>query len=724
MFDGIEKMISGKSEKSIPFPPPLYPEFTFIDLFSGIGGFRIAFQDLGGRCVFSSEIDERAQYTYFLNFGDLPAGDITKISTDRIPDHDILLGGFPCQAFSIAGRRAGFNDTRGTLFFEIARILKEKRPRAFILENVKGLVHHDKGRTLDVILRVLRNDLGYLVPDPVLLNAKNFGLPQNRERIFIVGFRDFVDFSKFEYPRGLPVNSNISQILEKDQVSPKYYLSNTYLSTLRKHRERHKSLGHGFGYEIIPPEGVANTIVIGGMGKERNLVKDWKCGSMIPVTKIKGEINGEGIRRMTPREWARLQGFPDKFIIGVSDASAYRQFANAVAVPVAEAVGRKVVESLKKHGKGTTQAKLFKGEEEKMFRGNKGEWSEIYVFLKAMAEGKIHLGDPDLKIILGRYLTVISILRKENKNKKRIYTRDSQVIVTDESGTELTHVSIAEFRDNAILLFNQLSQSHGSSFSFTETERFLRQIRVESLKADSGSKSDITIKVHDSKTNLELLRGFSIKSFIGGSPTLLNPGSYTNFVFSIDGHLSNSVIRNINSISKVSQRVQEIMKIGAKLEFKSIAEEKFQNNLDMLNPDLAEILANLLILKYSEKGNSSLEIICSGLDQADPLHKGEYFSKNHYYTLQIKRFLLEIAMGMTPGKEWTGSSSEVGGYIVVKNSGDIVCYDMIERTTFEDYLIRNTYLDTPSTSRYNFGYIYDGRNASLSIDLNLQIRFK
>lgn len=717
-------MTDRKSEKNIPFPPPFFYDFTFIDLFSGIGGFRIAFQDLGGRCVFSSEIDEQAQYTYFLNFGDLPEGDITKISSDRIPDHDILLGGFPCQAFSIAGRRAGFNDTRGTLFFEIARILKDKRPRAFILENVKGLVHHDKGKTLDVILQVLRNDLGYYVPDPALLNAKNFGLPQNRERIFIVGFRDIGDFIKFEYPRGSPVNSNISQILEKNKVSPKYYLSNVYLSTLRKHKERHRLQGHGFGYEIISPEGVANTIVIGGMGKERNLVKDWKCGSMTPVTKIKGEINGEGIRRMTPREWARLQGFPDKFIIGVSDAAAYRQFANAVAVPVAEAVGRKVIESLEKHHTGTAEADSFNGEEKKMFKGNKGEWSEIYVFLRAMADGKIHLGDPDLKVILDRYLTVISILRKENNNKNRNYTRDSQVIVTDEDGKELTHVTIAEFRDHAIRLFKQLSESQGSSFSFTETEKFLRQICVESLKADSRSKCDITIKVHDSKTNLEQLRGFSIKSFLGGSPTLLNPGSYTNFVFSIDGNLNDSDIIYINSLQKVSQRVQEIIKRGAKLKFVSIAEEKFQNNLDMLNPDLAKILANLLVLKYSGNGSSSLEFMCSSLDKDDPLHKGEHLSKNHYYTVQMKRFLLEIAMGMTPGKEWTGSSSEVGGYIVVKNSGDIVCYDMIERTIFEDYLIRNTYLDTPSTTRYNFGNIYGESGVSLRINLNLQIRFK
>jgi DNA (cytosine-5)-methyltransferase 1 len=164
----------------IPFPKPINPQFKFIDLFAGIGGFRIAMQNVGGECVFTSEIDLHAQSSYQTNFGELPHGDITKIDEKNVPNHDVLCAGFPCQAFSIAGRRGGFSDTRGTLFFDVARIIKEKQPKAFFLENVKGLRGHDKGKTLATILNVLREELNYFVPEPQILNAKNFGVPQNR----------------------------------------------------------------------------------------------------------------------------------------------------------------------------------------------------------------------------------------------------------------------------------------------------------------------------------------------------------------------------------------------------------------------------------------------------------------------------------------------------------------------------------------------------------------
>lgn len=343
----IEQMIMENHFDKIPFPSPAQPKFKFIDLFAGIGGFRIAFQELGGKCVFSSEINDKARFTYYVNFGDLTKGDITKVPASEIPDHDILLGGFPCQAFSIAGRKGGFEDTRGTLFFEIARILKEKKPRAFLLENVKGLTHHDKGRTIKTMLNVLRNELGYSVPDPKTLNAKDFGLPQKRERVFIVGFRNVEDSWRFAYPvREEGHLTIVSDVLEKEPVSSKYYLSKRYLDTLKAHRMRHESKGNGFGYEVISPQGIANTIVQGGMGKERNLIKDCSLRDFAPVTNIRGEINSECIRRMTPREWARLQGFSDNFRIPVSDTSAYNQFANSVPVNVVRAIGSSLLNSI------------------------------------------------------------------------------------------------------------------------------------------------------------------------------------------------------------------------------------------------------------------------------------------------------------------------------------------------------------------------------------------
>jgi DNA (cytosine-5)-methyltransferase 1 len=336
--------------------------FTFIDLFAGIGGFRIALESLQGHCVFTSEWDKFAQETYLANFGDLPFGDITSEEVKSfVPENfDLLCGGFPCQAFSIAGKRGGFNDTRGTLFHDVAEIIRRKRPKAVLLENVKGLVNHDRGKTLRTILRVLRKDLGYSVPDPQILNARYFGVPQNRERIFLVGFRDPDDADKFTYPQPSSETVTFEEVKEEQPVSAKYYLSTQYLKTLRDHRRRHEAKGHGFGYEIISDEGIANAIVVGGMGRERNLVYDDRLTDFTPVTKIKGEVNREGIRRMTPREWARLQGFPESFQIVVSDGQAYKQFGNSVAIPAVRAVAKKILEAIGHQRKPTPESAMLR----------------------------------------------------------------------------------------------------------------------------------------------------------------------------------------------------------------------------------------------------------------------------------------------------------------------------------------------------------------------------
>ena len=332
--------------ENVPFPTPENYTFKFIDLFAGIGGFRIAMQNLGGKCVFTSEWDKEAQRTYKVNFGEVPFGDITKQQIKNyIPeDFDLLCAGFPCQAFSIAGKRGGFDDTRGTLFFDVAEIIKKHKPKAIFLENVKGLRSHDKGKTLETILNVLRNDLGYFVPEPQIINAKNFGVPQNRERIYIVGFRQDLNISSFEYPKPLEVNPTFEDIKERNVPPTKYYLSTQYVQTLVNHKARHENKGNGFGYAIIPDNGIANAIVVGGMGRERNLVLDHRITDYTPTTHIKGTVNREGIRKMTPREWARLQGFPDNYIILVADASAYKQFGNSVAVPAIQATANKILE--------------------------------------------------------------------------------------------------------------------------------------------------------------------------------------------------------------------------------------------------------------------------------------------------------------------------------------------------------------------------------------------
>lgn len=345
-----EALQYGLFEKTdIPFPPPIKHSFTFIDLFAGIGGFRLALQNLGGKCVYTSEWDKDAKRTYKANFGDIPFGDITKEDTKSfIPDDfDILCAGFPCQAFSIAGKRGGFEDTRGTLFFDVAEIIKRKQPKAIFLENVKGLKNHDRGKTFSTILNVLREDLKYFVPEPEVVNARDFGVPQNRERVFIVGFHPSLGINKFNYPE--PQNNQVSfaDIKEEKVPATKYYLSTQYLSTLEKHKARHESKGNGFGFQIIEDDSVANAVLCGGMGRERNLVYDHRITDFTPTTRIKGVVNRKGIRKMTPREWARLQGFPDKFVIPVSDTAAYNQFGNSVAVPAIQATAKEILKTLK-----------------------------------------------------------------------------------------------------------------------------------------------------------------------------------------------------------------------------------------------------------------------------------------------------------------------------------------------------------------------------------------
>lgn len=328
--------------------------YKSIDLFAGIGGIRLGFDNAfkdSIKTVFISEWDEFAQHTYKENFDDHLeiAGDITKIAESDIPEFDICLAGFPCQAFSLAGKRKGFEDdykgmSRGTLFFDVARICEYHKPKVIFCENVKGLTIHDKGRTFKVIRGTLE-ELGYTVYYKIL-NSKDYGVPQNRERIYIVAFRNDIDSSGFKFPDSTDNTKRIYNILENSPIPANYYLSDVYVDTLRKHKARHEAKGNGFGYEIRPLDGIAGAIVCGGMGRERNLIIDNRPHSMKPITHIKGEINKENIRKMTPREWARLQGFPDSFKLSLADTHLYKQFGNSVSVPVIEAIAKNIKEVL------------------------------------------------------------------------------------------------------------------------------------------------------------------------------------------------------------------------------------------------------------------------------------------------------------------------------------------------------------------------------------------
>jgi DNA (cytosine-5)-methyltransferase 1 len=292
--------------------------FRFIDLFAGIGGIRIAFEEFGGECVFTSEWDKFAQQTYSANHGEVPSGDITQVQASDIPSFDLLLAGFPCQPFSHAGLKKGFEDTRGTLFFDIARIVKHHKPKALVLENVKGLFGHDKGNTFREILRILREELGYNVSFQIL-NAKHFGLPQNRARLVIVATDK--SLKEFVFPEIKPVEAEVGQILEPNStVDKKYTLSDQLWSSHVRRKEDHRLKGNGFGYSLFTAKSPYTSTIS---------ARYYKDGSEILISQ-----RNKNPRKLTPREASRLQGFPESFRIPVSDTQAYKQFGNSVAIPM------------------------------------------------------------------------------------------------------------------------------------------------------------------------------------------------------------------------------------------------------------------------------------------------------------------------------------------------------------------------------------------------------
>lgn len=356
---------------------PLQPhEFRFIDLFAGIGGIRTGFETIGGRCVFTSEWDEYARRTYLENFPSHPdhtfVGDITGVHEDDVPEHDVLLAGFPCQPFSIAGvskknalgRPHGFADvTQGTLFYDVARIIDARRPKAFLLENVKNLLNHDRGETFATIMRVLRDELGYTVTHRVI-NGRHF-VPQHRERVMIVGFREPTGFSwdALKLPP-LEDGPRLSKVLHREdgsevvderyldargKVLPKYTLTDRLWRYLRDYADKHRAKGNGFGYGLVQKTDVARTLS----------ARYYKDGSEILVSR--GPRSNP--RRLTPRECARLMGFKDNFVIPVSDTRAYKQFGNSVVVPVIEEVARimrpHILQLMEAEQAGTWQSPLL-----------------------------------------------------------------------------------------------------------------------------------------------------------------------------------------------------------------------------------------------------------------------------------------------------------------------------------------------------------------------------
>ncbi|MFC2009751.1 HpaII family restriction endonuclease [Chloroflexota bacterium] len=358
-----------------------------------------------------------------------------------------------------------------------------------------------------------------------------------------------------------------------------------------------------------------------------------------------------------------------------------------------------------------------------MITGNKGEWSEIYAFLKLLSEGKLHAADEDLNRIPGIFYPIMKIIREEVGGKLE-YIRDVDVSVFDPVlRSVLIKVPLSEFSATATSLLSAI-RGNSSSFSVPEVEDFMGRIYCAELKSRSSDKSDITIMVHDIYTNLELILGFSIKSMLGGASTLLNAGNTTNFIYKIKGgHLDSEGIGRINSISSrpiLRNRLSYLKENNYSLEFARIHSTVFELNLRMIDSSLPEIIAECLLIYYST-GISSVIGVLEEIYKRNPLRFNPEYSHS-YYEHKIKNFLTDVALGMTPSSVWNGIYDATGGYIIVKEDGDVVCYHVYNQNELQNYLLKNTRFETASTERYNFGKIYL-ENGQPCMNLNLQVRF-
>ncbi|MGP1494520.1 MAG: HpaII family restriction endonuclease [Streptobacillus sp.] len=722
--------------------------YKTIDLFAGIGGIRKGYENTGRfQNVLSAEIDKYACEAYKFLYGDDPYNDVTSEEFKDLvkgTEYDVLLGGFPCQAFSIAGLKEGFEDeTRGTLFFDIAKIIDISKPKAFMLENVEGLLKHDKGNTFNIIVKTL-DELGYIVvgvdTEETLVGKKysakrenivrtpyDFGIPQRRARVFIMGFRKEIVPKGYIFPmlpkgRVLNIYKDLNDLIE-EVVEPKYYLSQTYLDTLNRHKDRHKTNKAGFGYIVVndEPNPIANTIMAtGGSGKERNLIRQFKEDyvGLKNIGAKKGELNSEGIRYMTPKEWGKLQGFVnyafiengiDKFELpkSISNTQQYKLFGNSVCIPVIESMAEYMIERLDD---------FFVKEKKMGF--NKGEWSELYAIFYLLANRKLNLVDCKLNLIDNNIFFVESIISKK-KNGVIKFDIQNDIVIPEIFGEKIEPIKIEEiikFKEQ--VFYNIITGSDGSgSFEIDYVNQWLEQHNIlTKFKAKAGVKEDIFLLNLDFNRNQKIELGYSIKSQLGSPATILNASDHTNIRYKIIG-LNDEQINEINSINtrnKLKDRILKIYEYGGKIYFDKVVSECFDRNLRMIDTALPEALSEVLLNSYTS-GNKELK---------------ELFKTSNIYTSEslaykkLEDFLMSVSFGMFPSKEWNGKYSVKGGIIVVSKDSEVYVIDMVYyENEVKEFLINETKLDSPSSSRYDMLHLRK-ENGKVYFTLNLQVRYK
>lgn len=356
-----------------------------------------------------------------------------------------------------------------------------------------------------------------------------------------------------------------------------------------------------------------------------------------------------------------------------------------------------------------------------MISGNKGEWSEIYAFFKLLGDKNLFVGDSDLKKVENSFYPIIKIIRNETGGNYEYEITGDLVVIS--GGKERLRIPVKNFSEQAVKLLSQIKGSTGA-FSIPETELFMKSVNCGRLKAKSASKSDIRIVIHDQRINQTAELGFSIKSQLGGDSTLLNAGKTTNFVYQINGFkgsaLDIQIINAIDTRSKIKDRIEEVRKLGGKLKFLSLEQDIFKNNLVLIDSLLPNILAEV-IKQFFTSNLSKLSALTEEISSKNPLGYDTQFFHS-FYEYKIKRFLTDVALGMMPSKVWGGLYDATGGYLIVKEDGEILCYHIYNKNQFEDYLFNNTKLETASSTRHDFGKVYS-EGANLYFKLNLQIRF-
>lgn len=634
---------------------------------------------LGGECVFASEIDKDARKTYQYNYqaispkifaNGLFNDDIRQVTPHDIPDFDVLCAGFPCQPFSQAGYKRGFNDNhhseRGNLFFNIVDIIEAKQPKAFFLENVRGLVNHDSGRTFKIIRDILENELGYSFYFKIV-KASDYGLPQLRPRVFMVGFKNEGIMRSFNFPMHTPLKFTMSDV---------------------------------WGGKCSRDIGF--TLRVGGRGSSIDDRRNWDAYLVDNI-----------VRKLSYIEARKMQGFPDDFHFPVANTQAVKQLGNSVAVDAVEAVGRNVIVYMNTLNNKGNAMKITH---------NKGEWSELLLFIKLLAEQQLFLADSDL------------IPKTDYFNIHKVSTQnlDLEFFILDKSSIEIAHkrtgekriIVISDIINTTVLkqLVDEIKSQQGT-FKIASFNVIQDALGFNIVKGGTSSqKADILLDISNQQIN-KSNEAFGIKSYLGAKPTLLNASGNTNFVFKIE-QLSNEKMDEINAIksaTKLRDRIIAIENNGGIFKYVGAEKDTMTYNLKMVDSLMPEIIAHILYAFYKHRISSIAKIVDFIHEQGD-LNKQIKYSDKAALINKVQKLLVDVLLGFFAGSKWNGHY-EASGSIVIKNTGDCVAFHLIDLTSLKNYLYKNIKMDTPSTTRHRHGQLFVEKDGQLYFKLNLQLRF-